>query len=83
MGDLPERALWDEYMKAYERAINETSKDYAPWFVIPADQKWFARVAAVQIIIDALEGMNLKFPELSDTETAALEDAKKQLESDD
>ena len=83
MGDLPERALWDEYMKAYERAINETSKDHAPWFVIPADQKWFARVAAIQIIIDALEGMDLKFPELSETETAALDDAKKQLKSDD
>jgi len=81
LGDLPERALWDEYMKAYERAINETSKDHAPWFVIPADQKWFARVAAIQIIIDALEDMDLKFPELSDTETAALEDAKKQLEN--
>lgn len=80
LGDLPERALWDEYMKAYERAINETSKNHAPWFVIPADQKWFARVAAIQIIIDALEGMDLKFPKLSDTETAALQDAKKQLE---
>ncbi|AZI67256.1 polyphosphate kinase 2 family protein [Kaistella daneshvariae] len=80
MGDLPERALWDDYMKVYERAINETSKDHAPWFVIPADQKWFARVAAIQIIIDALEGMDLKFPKLSDTETAALQDAKKQLE---
>jgi PPK2 family polyphosphate:nucleotide phosphotransferase len=80
MGDLPERALWDDYRKVYERAINETSKDHAPWFVIPADQKWFARVAAIQIIIDALEGMDLKFPKLSDTETAALQDAKKQLE---
>ena len=83
MGDLPERALWDDYMKVYERAINETSKDHAPWFVIPGDDKWFARVAAIQIIIDALEGMDLKFPKLSDTETAALQDAKKQLESDD
>ncbi|ROI08173.1 polyphosphate kinase 2 family protein [Chryseobacterium sp. H3056] len=83
MGDLPERALWDDYMEVYERAINETSKDHAPWFVIPADQKWFARVAAIQIIIDALEGMDLKFPKLSDTETAALQDAKKQLKSDD
>ena len=80
MGDLPERALWDDYMKVYERAINETSKDHAPWFVIPGDDKWFARVAAIQIIIDALEGMDLKFPKLSDTETAALQDAKKQLE---
>jgi len=81
LGDLPERALWDDYMKAYERAINETSKNHAPWFVIPADQKWFARVAAIQIIIDALEGMHLKFPKLSEEDLKALEGAKKQLEN--
>ena len=81
-GDLPERALWDKYMKAYEEAINETSKDYAPWYVIPADNKWFARVAAIQIIIDQLEKMDLEYPRLSDKETAALHDAKKQLENE-
>lgn len=81
-GDLPERALWDQYMKAYEEAINETSKECAPWFVLPADHKWFTRIAAIQIIIDALEKMNLKFPTLSEKETAALADAKKHLESE-
>lgn len=81
-GDLPERALWDQYMKAYEEAINETSKDYAPWYVLPADNKWFTRVAAIQIIIDQLEKMDLHYPKLSDKETAALSDAKKQLESE-
>ena len=71
-GDLPERALWNNYMTVYEKAINETSKDHAPWFVIPGDDKWFARVAAVQIIIDALEDMNLKLPEsLGKRQTAA------------
>ena len=80
--DLAERALWDEYMKAYEEAINETSKDYAPWYVIPADSKWFTRVAAIQIIIDAMEKMDLKYPKLSEKETLALEDAKKELESE-
>ena len=82
MGDLPERALWDEYMNAYEKAINETSKDHAPWFVIPGDDKWFARVAAIQIIIDALEGMNLKFPKLSEEDQKELEGARKQLENE-
>ena len=75
--DLAERALWGDYMDAYEEAINETSKDYAPWYVIPADNKWFTRVAAIQIIIDAMEKMDLKYPELSEKETLALEDAKK------
>ena len=80
--DLAERALWPDYMNAYEEAINETSKDYAPWFVIPADNKWFTRVAAIQIIIDAMEKMDLKYPELSEKEILALEDAKKELESE-
>ncbi|AZB21615.1 polyphosphate kinase 2 family protein [Kaistella haifensis] len=82
LGDLSERALWDEYMNAYEKAINETSKDHSPWFVIPGDDKWFARVAAIQIIIDALEGMDLKFPKLSAEDQKALESARKQLESE-
>lgn len=80
--DLSERALWNDYMKVYEEAINETSKEHAPWFVIPADNKWFARVAAIQIIIDALENMDLKFPVLSEKETLALTDAKKSLENE-
>lgn len=82
LGDLPERALWDDYMNVYEDAINETSKDYAPWFVIPGDDKWFARVAAIQIIIDALEEMNPEFPKLTGEDVNALEEAKKQLENE-
>lgn len=80
--DLSERALWDQYMSVYEKAINETSAEEAPWFIIPADKKWFARVAAIQIIIDAIEKMDLKFPELSDSAMKGLEDAKKQLEKE-
>jgi len=80
--DLPERQLWDEYMNAYEKAIRETSTGNAPWFVIPADKKWFARVAAIQIIIEALENMDLQYPKLSEKETAALADAKSQLEAE-
>lgn len=82
LGDLPERALFDRYMEAYETAINETSKDYAPWYVLPADDKWFARVAAIQIIIDTLEKMDLKYPQLSEKEKLELQDAKKQLENE-
>jgi len=69
-------------MDAYEKAINETSKEHAPWYVIPADHKWFARVSAIQIIIDALEKMDLKFPTLSDTAMKGLEAAKEELEKD-
>ena len=80
--DLKERALFGDYMKAYEEAINKTSKNHAPWFVIPADQKWFARLAALQIIINALEEMNLHYPELPKEEKEALDEAKKQLEEE-
>lgn len=81
-GDVTERGFWNDYMKAYQDAIRETSTDYAPWFVIPADHKWFTRVAAIQIIIDALESMNLKFPELSGKDKDALKDSKHKLESE-
>lgn len=80
--DITERGFWDDYQKAYEQAINETSTDSAPWFVIPADQKWFSRVAAIQIIIDAMETMDLKFPELSEKEKQSLSDSKIKLESE-
>lgn len=82
MGDLPERDLWEKYMQAYEEAICETSQKNAPWFAIPADKKWFARLAAIQIIIDALEKMNTQFPQLSEKETADLATAKTKLENE-
>ena len=81
-GDLKERALWNDYMKAYEEAINETSKEYAPWYVVPADQKWLARLATLQIIIKTLESMNLEYPKLSKEETDNLASLKKQLEEE-
>lgn len=82
LGDLPERALWNKYMKAYEEAINETNSSEAPWYVVPADNKWFARVATIQIIIDTMEKMDLKFPKLSAADVKALQEAKKQLENE-
>ncbi len=78
-GDLSERALWNQYMKAYEEAINETTKEKAPWYVLPADDKWFTRVAAIQIIIDTLKKMDLQYPKFSEKDTAALQNAKEQL----
>jgi len=80
--DITERGFWENYMKAYEQAIQETSTESAPWFVIPADQKWFSRVAAIQIIIDKMEEMNLQFPELSGKEKKALAESKTKLESE-
>ena len=80
--DITERGFWEDYQKAYEQAITETSTDSAPWFVIPADQKWFSRVAEIQIIIDKMEEMNLQFPELSGKEKQSLVESKTKLESE-
>ncbi|WP_278551646.1 polyphosphate kinase 2 family protein [Elizabethkingia bruuniana] len=81
-GDLKERALWDKYQKAYEEAINETSTEYAPWHILPADQKWFTRLTACQIITQTLEKMDLNFPVLSDEEASELEASKTSLENE-
>lgn len=61
-GDLADRALWDEYQHAYQLAIERTNTDTAPWFVVPADHKWYARIAVQQLLVDALEGMDLRWP---------------------
>ena len=63
-GDVAERAHWNDYMHAYEETIRNTSTEHAPWYVVPADRKWFTRVVVVSAIIDALWSLNLQFPEL-------------------
>ncbi|HEY1157801.1 MAG TPA: polyphosphate kinase 2 family protein [Arthrobacter sp.] len=61
-GDLDERAFWNDYMDAYQAAIGETSTPDAPWHVVPANKKWYARIAVQQLLLGALSGMNLKWP---------------------
>ena len=78
-GDLKERALWKDYMNAYQDAIRETSTDAAPWYIIPADKKWYARLAISQIIEETLKDMNLKFPELPAEEVGELGTLRQQL----
>ena len=78
-GDIKERALWDDYMKAYEDAINETATSDSPWHIIPADKKWFARLAISEIIEDKLKSLNIKFPVLDETEQGKLLETKNVL----
>lgn len=80
--DITERGFWKDYQQAYQQAIQETSTDNAPWFVIPADQKWFSRVAAIQVIIDKLEEMNLQFLELKEKDKIALKESKIKLQKE-
>ena len=62
-GDVDERLLWPAYMEAYEIAIDRTSTDAAPWHVVPADHKWYARLAVQRLLLDALRGLSLEWPE--------------------
>ncbi|MBN8920271.1 MAG: polyphosphate kinase 2 family protein [Rhizobiales bacterium] len=65
MSDIAERKLWDRYMEAYEEAIRATATPDAPWYVVPADQKWFTRLVVAGAIVDALESLDLGFPKVS------------------
>jgi PPK2 family polyphosphate:nucleotide phosphotransferase len=64
MGDVAERELWDRYMEAYQDMIRHTSTEAAPWHVIPADNKWFARLMVGAVLVDAMEGLHLEFPKV-------------------
>ena len=78
--DIKERKYWNEYQDAYEKMIRQTATEYAPWVVVPADNKWFSRLLVVLTVVDALNQLNLKFPKLTGVELAALKEARKQLE---
>jgi PPK2 family polyphosphate:nucleotide phosphotransferase len=81
--DLAEREHWDEYMRAYEAAISATAAPWAPWYVVPANNKWFARLVVVAAMIEALQSLHLKPIELSPAEQARLEEARRRLEQED
>jgi PPK2 family polyphosphate:nucleotide phosphotransferase len=80
--DMAERAHWDNYQTAYEAAIAATAAPHAPWFVVPADHKWYTRLIVVAAMIEALEKLDLKVPELTPEQQAALDVARKKLESE-
>lgn len=77
--DLKERALWDDYMAAFEEVFEKTSKKHAPWYIIPADKKWFARLAIAKIVNHHLKQMDMQFPVMPEEEKALLESSKNQL----
>lgn len=77
--DCKEREYWDDYMDAYEDMIRNTATKSAPWYVVPADNKWFTRVVVAAAVIDALDSLDLKYPEVSDSKLKELAAAKKSL----
>jgi PPK2 family polyphosphate:nucleotide phosphotransferase len=80
--DLSERAFWDDYQRAYEEAIAATAALHAPWFVVPADHKWFTHVVVMAAIVDALESVKLQVPAPSPELRNVLEATKRRLEAE-
>src|SRR5208282_5916847 len=77
--DLAERGFWDEYQDAYEDMIRHTAAKHAPWYVVPADNKWFTRVVVAAAVIDALASLDLQYPEVSEAQLKDLAAAKEAL----
>jgi len=77
--DIKERKFWDEYMHAYEDALNNTSREWAPWYAIPADDKRYMRATIAGIIVAALESIGLKYPVASDEDRAQFDDSRQAL----
>lgn len=82
MGDVTERKLWPKYMTAYEKAIRATSIAEAPWYVLPADNKWFTRLVAAAALVEALDRLKLEYPKLTGAALKELEQAGKALKAE-
>ena len=80
--DVRERECWDDYHEAYEEMIRNTARKHAPWYVVPADNKWFTRLVISTVIVDALESLKLDYPKVDPAKKKDLEGAKKQLEKE-
>jgi PPK2 family polyphosphate:nucleotide phosphotransferase len=79
VGDVDERALWDDYQRAYDDAISATSTPWAPWYVIPADHKFVMRALVAGVLVDTLDGLDLGFPVVTEEQAAELEEARRRL----
>ncbi len=80
--DAKERAFWDNYQQAYEDCLNRTSTEWAPWFVVPADNKWFTRLTVSEIVVRTLKRLNLRYPEVSEKRRRELLEIRKLLEDE-
>lgn len=80
--DLHERAFWDDYQKAYQEMLEQTSTKWAPWYVIPADHKWVTRAAVAHILAREIGGLDIRYPEVSDAQRAEIDEARLRLEAE-
>jgi PPK2 family polyphosphate:nucleotide phosphotransferase len=81
VSDAKERGFWNDYMNAYEDVFNHTSTDWAPWYIIPADHKWFTRLVVADIIASKLKSLSLAYPTMTEKHQQELLEAKRVLES--
>jgi PPK2 family polyphosphate:nucleotide phosphotransferase len=81
--DVSERKLWPKYMEAYEEAIRATSRKEAPWYVVPADNKWFSRLVVAAALVEALDGLKLEYPKVEGDALRELKEVGKALEADE
>jgi PPK2 family polyphosphate:nucleotide phosphotransferase len=79
LADLKERQFWDDYMEAYEEAIAETASEEAPWYVVPADYKWFSRLVVAEVVIETMERLNLKYPAVDPAKSKELAQVRRLL----
>jgi len=79
LGDVRERGHWDKYMEYYEDALNETSREHAPWHCIPADNKPYMRMKVAEVVLDTLKEMKLEYPDVDPDERAAFAETKSNL----
>jgi polyphosphate kinase 2 (PPK2 family) len=78
-GDVHERQCWDDYQDAYEKMISNTASEEAPWYVVPADNKWFTRLVISSVVVDTLESLDLAYPKVAGAKLKELGMAKKLL----
>jgi len=80
-GDVAESSRWQDYMNAYEQALNATSRPWAPWYAIPADNKPYMRLQVVELIVESLESLDLKYPDVSEKQNAKMEEMRQLLKT--
>jgi PPK2 family polyphosphate:nucleotide phosphotransferase len=80
LGDVLERGFWNDYMRAYEDAISATSTEWAPWYAVPADHKWFTRLIVAQVVVDTLEKLGLEYPKVDAERKKEIAEARRDLE---